>query len=145
MPLEVDAVGTCCVLSRDAYRFPMRESRGWVTLEEYLLLFDLLVRPRPCGIHDLVASINPPATDAAQQQRWRRRQRDLTEVFLRLYQRGLVHEAVPPGVVTADVYELTPAGRDAVINADRLWRASRRDPAEGQVSVVSPSASAHFR
>lgn len=123
----------------------MGDGQGWVTLEEYLLLFDLLVRPRPCGIHDLVALINPPAADAAQQPRWCRRQRDLTEVFLRLYQRGFVHEAVPPGDVTADVYELTPAGRDAVINAHLLWRGSGPEPAEAKGAAASPQGSAQSR
>lgn len=111
----------------------MGDDGGWVTLEECALLLGLLVRPRPCGMHELVVSINPRPADPPSWPRWRCRQERLTGVFLRLYRRGLVQEAVRPGEMTADVYELTPAGRHAVVDAPRLWNGSHpRESRAGQ-------------
>lgn len=108
----------------------MSTDGGWITLEEWLLLSGLLIRGRPCGIHDLVVSINPPPTEAALQARWRARQRELVSVFLRLYRRGLVREAVPLGERTADVYELTRAGTHLTIDTPRRWAPAPWRPSE---------------
>lgn len=111
----------------------MGERGGWVTIDECRLLLGLLVRPRPCGMHELVTSINQRAAEAPPSPRWRCRQDDLTDVFFRLYRRGLVQEAVQPGEPTTDVYELTSAGRHAAVNAHLLWGASHH-PGQEQKS-----------
>lgn len=104
----------------------------WITVEEWLLLAELMVRGSPCGIRDAVRSIHPPAVgEAAGDAGWARREQELIGVFLRLYRRGLLREAVRPGQRTTDVYELTAAGHHAVATAHRLWAPVLRGLAPG--------------
>lgn len=104
---------------------------GWLAVEEWLLLAELLFSCGPRGIAEVVIAVNsdPPARPAgggggAGPCSWDGRQHRLIGVFLGLWRRGFIEEAVARGEATSDLYRLTDAGRRAAIGAPGLWHAS---------------------